>query len=157
MPDTQMKRLMEMMCSQSISSYLDIYMPALQIKKKHLNRLAKGDILPLNSKELRVEIVDDNHILAQGIYGIYQDSRSILIEDLPTKMIERSDRKKYETIKVHLGTIERSKYDNNKIVRLITDSKFDALLYRGDDRLLARAVLVQIDGEMALEIEEIAG
>jgi len=157
MPDTQMKRLMEMMRSQPIPSYLDIYIPALQIKKKDLNRLSKGDILPLNSKELRVEVVDDNHILAQGIYGIYQDNRSILIEDLPTKMVERSDRKKYETIKVHLGTIERSKYDNNKIVRLITDSKFDALLYRDDDKLLARAILVQIDGEMALEIEEIVG
>ena len=155
MSDTQMKRLVEMMSSQSLSPYLDIYIPTLHIKKKHLNTLSKGDVLPLNSKVLKVEIVDDKHILAQGIYGTYQNSRSVLIEDLPTKMIEKFDKKKYDMIKVHLGSIERAKYDNNKIVRLINDSKFDALLYREDNKLLARAALAQIESGMALKIEEI--
>lgn len=155
MPDTQMRRLVEMMQSQHISPYLDIYMPTLQIKKKYLNTLSSGDVLPLNSRELRVEIVDNNHTLAQGVYGTYQDSKSILIEDVPVKIVEKMDKKKYETIKVYLGNIERAKYDNNKIVRLITDSRFDALLYRGDDKLLAKAILVQVDSEMALKIEEI--
>ncbi|SFV60856.1 hypothetical protein MNB_SV-6-1901 [hydrothermal vent metagenome] len=155
MADTQMKRLVEMMHRESVSSYLDICIPALQVKRKHLNALSKGDVLPLNSKELRVEVLDGNHILAQGVYGVYQNSRSVLIEDQPTEIVDRLDKKKYETIRVHLGTIERSKYGSDKIVRLITDSRFDALLYRADDRLLAKAILVQIDGEMALEIGEI--
>ena len=155
MPDTQMKRLVEMMRSQQVSPRLDIYMPSLQIKKKHLDSLSKGDILPLNSRELRVEIVDDSHVLAQGIYGLYKDRRSILIEDLSMERVDRSDKKNYRIVKVHLGTIERAKYDRGKIVRLESDDKFDASLYMDDDRLLARAVLVQIDGEMALEIEEI--
>ncbi len=155
MPDTQMKRLIEMMGSQQISPRLDVYLPSLQIKKKHLNTLSKGDILPLNSRELKVEIADDSHVLAQGIYGIYQDRRSVLIEDLSMERVDRSDRKSYRIVKVHLGTIERDKYDRDKIVKLETDEKFDASLYMDDDKLLARAFLVQIDGEMALEIEEI--
>jgi len=153
MPETQMKKLMEMMSSHTISSSFDIYLPSIQIKKKEFKNLKVGDILPLNSKELRVDILDDEQLLAEGIYGVYKDKRSILIEDFSPTRSEKLDTKKYHTIKVRLGHIDRIKFDDVKIVRLINDDRYDALLYR-DKILFAKAILVQIDSEMALRIEE---
>jgi hypothetical protein len=153
MPETQMRKLVEMMGSHTLPSCFGVYLPSIQIKKKEFKNLKKGDILPLDSKELRVDILDDDQLLAQGIYGIYKDNRSILIEDFSPMRSKKSNTKKYHTIKIRLGCIDRIKFDDVKVVRLRNDEKYDALLYK-DQKLFAKTIFVQIDSEVALRIEE---
>lgn len=154
MPNTQMFGLVKMMQSASIVDYYEVYIPPIQIKKKSIKKLSKGDIIPLQSREVKVEIVESGCIIAYGIYGNYQEAPSILIDRLIDNSKKSIDTKKYYRIDISLGQIEKSRFDQGKIIKLNRNGVYDASLYR-DGSLIAEAMLVQIDDSMGLQIEEV--
>jgi len=133
---------------------LTLYIPTLLIKKKSLKKLAVGDIIPLHSTNITLDIVDGTEVVAHGIYGHYHSEPSILVNGFPKEQISREKIKKYDTIKVCLGHIEKSQLEEKKIIKIDQKSKADASIY-SRERLLAEANLVQIEDTMALQIEEV--
>ena len=154
MPDTQMLGLMKMMRTTPTMDYFEVHIPAIQIKKKSIKKLKKGDIIPLETREVKVEIVESGNIIAYGIYGNFQETPSILIDAYPESRKKSIDTKKYYQISISLGQIEKSKFDQGKIIKLNRDEVYDASLYRNGS-LLAEATLVQVDDSMGLQIEEV--
>lgn len=139
---------------QENSTELTLYIPTLLIKKKALKKLTVGDIIPLQSTNITVDIVDGTKVVAHGIYGHYNNEPSILVNGFPKEQISREKVKKYDTINICLGHIEKSQLDEKKIIKIDQKSKADASIY-SREKLLAEATLIQIEDDMALQIEEV--
>jgi len=154
MPETQIKRLMKMMNNIPISTYLEVYLQPIQIKKKSIEKISQGDIILLKTKDIIIDIVEDDNIIARGIYGNYNETPSILIDDFPKDIKSIKKSKKYHILKIFLGTIESSELDKGKIVKVTNDKEHHISLFL-KDRLVAKARLVDIDREIALQIDEV--
>ncbi|MEA3490987.1 MAG: hypothetical protein U9R27_03725 [Campylobacterota bacterium] len=154
MHETQVEQLKKMMSYLPVISHVEVCFPMVKIKKTLVDKLSKGDILPLQTKEISVDIVQDGYIIAQGVYGVYQNTPSVLIQELRNSAIESIHSKKYYTIKISFGTIEKQQVESGKIITLTKEALHDALLYSGE-QLLAEAALVEWDHKAALEIREV--
>ncbi len=155
MPEVQAKRLMEMMHYTPLSQYLGVSLLPLHVKNSSLNMLTVGDVILLPIHKMEVMIHDDNgSILANGLYGNYKNIPSVLVESIYKESLNTSDSKKYKKLRISLGTIERRELERGKIMALHQDSNYDATLYR-DNKILAQALLVQIDQKIALHIKEV--
>ncbi len=154
MHETQIEQLMEMMRYLPVTSHTEVCLPMIKVKKTLIDKLSKGDILPLQTKEISVDIVEDGYIVAQGVYGEYQNTPSVLVQKLQRTTIESIHSKKYYTIKIYFGTIERHQVNKGKIITLTTEALHGVLLYN-DKQLLAEAALVEWDHKVALEIREV--
>lgn len=146
--------LMKMMQTKPTVDYFEVHLSPLQIKKKSIKKLSKGDIISLESKELNVEIVESGNIVAYGIYGEFQEAPSVLISAYPDRRKKYINTKKYYQIDVSFGQIDKSKFDHGKIIKLKRDGVYDVSLYR-DGFLLAEATLVDVGGLTGLQIEEV--
>ncbi len=155
MTDVQAKRLMEMMDYAPLSYYLEVSLPLFESKKSSPIKLAEGDIIKLPMYKLEVRILDEDYgVIAQGGYGIYNDTPSILIESSQEKLKNSIDNQKYKKFRITLGKIKREELDHGKVITLHQDTRYDAILYR-DDTVVAYAHLVQVDQKIALQIGEV--
>ena len=155
MPEAQAKQLIAMMDRAPILSRLEVCFPPFEVKRSSLEKLARGDILILPTRQFGVTVLEeDDHIVAHGLYGDYSDTPSILIVENSTKPLYPNDSKKYEILKISLGEIEKRELDQGKIITLYQDKMHDATLYR-DKEPIAYASLVQVDKKAALQIGEV--
>ncbi len=155
MPDVQAKRLMEMMHYAQPSYHLEVSLPLFESKKSFPTKLIKGDIIKLPMYKLEVRILDEDYgVIAQGGYGIYNDTPSILIESSQEKPENSIDSKKYKKFRITLGKIKRSEFDHSRVITLHQDTHYDAILY-WNDIAVAYAYLVQVDQKIALQIGEV--
>ena len=154
MADVQAKRLMEMMNYAPLSHHLEISLPFLAGKKSLVKNLIEGDIIKLSICKLDLMVLDEDHsTVAQGTYGIYNDTPSILIESNHKNPENNIDSKKYKKFRIILGKIKRSELDHAKVIALHRDTNYDAILYQ-NDKVVAYANLVQVDQKIALQIGE---
>jgi len=138
-----------------ILSSLEVCLPFFEIKKSSLEKLAKGDILILPMRQFEVTVLEEgDRIVAQGLYGNYGDTPSILIVDNIAKPLYTDHSNKYENLKISLGEIERRELEQGKIIKLHQDKMYDATLYR-DKEVIAYASLVQVDKKAALQIRDV--
>jgi|GEM_PF-2256762 len=154
MAETQIKQLIKMMNDIPTSKDLKVYLPSIQIKKKSLKRISKGDIILLKTEDIAVDIVEDDNIIARGLYGNYNEIPSILIDKFTRDKKSSKRDKRYHVVKILLGTIEDSQLDIGKIVKLKNDREHHLSLFLRD-RLVAKARLVHRDREIALQIDEV--
>ena len=155
MPEAQARQLIAMMDRAPILSRLEVCLPPLEVKRSSLEKLDRGDILLLPTRQFEVTILEeDDHIVAHGLYGNYRDLPSILIVKNGTKPLYPNDSNKYEILKISLGEIEKRDLDRGKIVKLHQDKMHDATLYRGKEPI-AYASLVQVGKKAALQIGEV--
>ena len=155
MPEAQVKQLIAMMNHSPVRSRLEVCLPPFEVKKSSLERLARGDVLILPTQRLEVTIFEEgDDIVAHGLYGNYNDTPSILIEKGTSKSLFPNNRKKYELLKISLGSVEKRDLIQRKIAKLHQDKIYDATLYRGE-KLIAYASFVQVDKKVALQIGEV--
>jgi len=160
MPEAQAKRLREMMHTVPSSSLLDACIMPLDIKKSAIGKLESGDIIVLPFRTIDLFVVDaSRHLFAEGEYGIYAETPSVLINTIEKTPPAEVDSNKYKSFGtspfwVSLGTIERKRLDRGKIVPLHRDWSYDAALYAGK-KIVAYASLVQAGKKIALRIEEV--
>ncbi len=155
MADVQAKRLMEMMDYAPPSYHLEVSLPSFEGKKSLPKKLVEGDIVKLPMSKLQVMILDEDYsVVAQGGYGIYDDTPSVLLESSQNKPENSIDSKKYKNFRIILGKIRRIDLDHGKVIALHQDTSYDAILYR-DDKEVAYAYLVQVDHKIALQIGEV--
>lgn len=155
MPDMQAEQLIAMMDRAPVHSHLEVCLPPFEVKRSSLEKLARGDILMLPTRQFRVTVLEEgDHIVAHGLYGNYSNVPSILIVENGIKPLYPNNSKKYETVKISLGEIEKRELDQGKIIKLHQDKMHDATLYRGKEPI-AYASLVQVDKKAALQIREV--
>ena len=155
MPEAQAKQLIAMMDRAPINSRMEVCLPPFEVKRSSLEKLARGDILILPTRQFGVTVLEEgDHIVAQGLYGNYSDVPSILIVESGIKPSYPNDSNKYEILKISLGKIEKRELDQGKIIRLYQDKMYNATLYRGKEPI-AYASLVQVDKKAALQIGEV--
>ena len=155
MPEVQARRLIEMMRHTVPSSRVEVCLHPQVMKRSVAKSLSEGDILALPIKKMKVILLDDTgNVMAQGLYGLLDNTPSVLIEESKKSIKESINSKKYKSLKISLGEISGESLEPGKIISLRRDDKYEAALYR-DKKLFAYADLVQIDGCIALQIQKV--
>ena len=155
MSEAQAKKLREMMHTVPSSSRLDACITPLDIKRSAIARLESGDVIVLPFRSIDLFVTDESyHIFAEGEYGIYAETPSVLINTIRNIPASEVDSNKYQFFRVSLGEIEKKELGEGRIIPLHREREYDAALYTGK-RLFAYASLVQAGKKAALRIEEV--
>ncbi|HFS82732.1 MAG TPA: hypothetical protein ENK71_02075 [Epsilonproteobacteria bacterium] len=152
MPESQGSKLKAMMRSIAQTVDLEVCLVPYGIKKKSIEKIKEGDILMLPSSHPEVVVLDeDQQVLAQGFYGFHHGIPSVLLQNRDKDLVNS---KKYESFKISLGTIRSVAFDQEDIVSLQQNDRYNATLYHKGE-LLAYANFVQVEQKVALQIEEV--
>ncbi len=156
MPEVQARRLVEMMRERPPSTTLEVCLPPLSIKKSTLEKLEEGDLLLLPIEKMEVLLLGGNRqeVVARALYGLQDETPSVLILPEEKSGPNPIDTKKYNKLKIVVGSVEQKRIEEGKILPLQRIEMQDAALYR-DDRLIAYARLQHHHRQLALHIEEV--
>jgi len=152
MADTQVNRLREMMGSHPRTARYSVYIAPLKLKKSEIREMKSGDLWLLPRKRIDIVVEDSQgRILAEGEYGSYHDTPSVLINRTERPSSEALDSKKY---KFYLGSFGKRTLAKGEIIPLEQEERHGVILYRSK-KVLAHAVLAEADGRSAVKITEI--
>lgn len=154
MPDTQALQLRRMMQREHHQSCLEVCLPPVYMKKKEIESFEAGDLLMLDLKQLELDILEDDIPAARASYGIRNGKPHICISKIEKKRVSSYNSKKYEKIKIFLGTIEKDRVEEGNIIVLKQAGGYDAVLY-AEDLKVANTRFVMTDQKIALQIIEL--
>jgi hypothetical protein len=156
MPEAQTRRLLEMMRHIPSSTTLEACLPPMHINKSVLNKLEKGDLLLLPIEKMELMLFDERRqeIVAKALYGLYDETPSVLIVSDKKDTPKTINTNKYNKLKIVVGTVEQKIVERDKILPLQYSQPQNVTLYRGN-RLIAYAKLQQHRNQIVLRIEEV--
>jgi hypothetical protein len=152
MADTQVNRLRKMMGDLPQTVQRFVYIAPVKLKKSEIRHLEAGDLWVLPQRKIDIIVEDKNgRILAEGEYGTYHGSISILINHVHAHSPKLLDSNKY---KFCLGSFVKRDLARGEIVPLKLEDDHSVHLCKSR-RILAYATLSEVKGRAAVKIEEI--
>jgi len=151
---TQANHLEKMMQKHKLYPEYELAFSPIQVKKNSLKKLSKGDILLLGLDSLKMILVEEGGIRANVVIKKIENSSKIKIIQLNRSMIEQSDSKKYETVKISLGMIQIRKLEIGHNIG-VTSLNLQEVTLVVEDKNIAKGSLVSVDEEIAVQIDEV--
>jgi len=151
---TQANHLEKMMQKHKLYPEYELAFSPIQVKKNSLKKLSKGDILLLGLDSLKMILVEEGGIRANVVIKKIENSSKIKIIQLNRSMIEQSDSKKYETVKISFGMIQIRKLEIGHNIG-VTSLNLQEVTLVVEDKNIAKGSLVSVDEEIAVQIDEV--
>jgi hypothetical protein len=152
--ETQAVHLLKMMQRHKLYPEYELALPFIVVKKNSLKKLSKSDILLLGLDSLKMILLEEGEICANVVMDESEKSSKIRIVQLNKSTIEQNNNKKYETIKISFGMIQSRKLEVGYNIGVASLNLQKVLLYV-EDKNIAKGSLVNVDEEIAVQIDEV--
>jgi len=152
--ETQALHLAKMMQKHKLYPEYELALSPIQVKKNSLKKLSKGDIFLLGLDSLNMILVEEGEICANVVMNKSENSRKIKITQLNGETTKQSDSKKYETVKISFGMIQSRKLEVGHTIGVTSLSLQEVTLWIEDENI-AKGSLVNVDEEIAVQIDEV--
>ncbi len=152
--ETQALHLEKMMQKHTLYPEYELALSPIQVKRSSLKKLSKGDIFLLGLDSLNMILLEEGDMCANVMLNKIENSSKIKIIQLNKSMIEQSDSKKYETIKLSFGMLQsRILKVGHQIETVQLNLKEISVYVDGEN--IAKGSLVNVDEEIAVQIDEV--
>ncbi|WP_295420764.1 FliM/FliN family flagellar motor switch protein [Sulfurovum sp.] len=152
--ETQAVHLAKIMQKHKLYPEYELVLPLVRIKKNSLKKLSKGNILLLGLESLDMLLLSKEKICANVVIDGVHNSTKIKITSLEDKAILPTNSKKYETLKCSFGILQSRKLEvGHKIDIASLNSEEILLIVEG--RTIAKGALVNVDEEIAIQIDKV--
>ena len=152
MPSTQALRLQEMMKRQQRLPDYTLSLYPVEVKKRSLERLEKGDLILLESKRLVLCLSRDETIHASCSVISQDGSKKIEIIDLIMKPEKQSDSKKYQKLFPVLAQLSGRKIEPGAVID-ISHIDISQVTLQHEGKSIAAGHLVIVEDEIAIMID----
>ena len=152
--ETQAVHLLKMMQKHKLYPEYELALPFIVVKKNSLKKLSKSDILLLGLDSLKMILLEEGEICANVVMDESEKSSKIRIVRLNKSTIEQNNNKKYETIKISFGMIQSRKLEVGYNIG-VASLTLQKVLLSVDDKNIAKGSLVNVDEEIAIQIDEV--
>jgi len=152
--ETQALRLEKMMQRQHFTPEYELILPLMQIKKNTLKKLSKKDVLLLGLTSLEMHLLSGNEICAKVMVSNIENGHTIKITDIGKSTVEQYDSKKYEVLKCSFGKVQSRTLELGHTIG-ITALNMQEIHLMVKDKNIAKCSLVNVDNEIAIQIEKV--
>jgi hypothetical protein len=152
--ETQAIHLSEIMQKQRLYPEYELAFPMIEVKKSSLKRLAEGDLLLLGLEQLEMVLLQEGKVCANAILDETCNSRKIRITSLEEDTVYPPDSKKYKIVKCSLGRLQSRVLEvGHQIGAASLD--FHEVVLVTEEKIWAKGSLVNVDDEIAVQIDEV--
>lgn len=152
--ETQALHLEKMMQKHTLYPEYELAFPPIQVKRNSLQKLSKGDILLLGLDSLEMILLEEENISASVVLNESGNGSKIKIIKLNKSTIEQYNSKKYETINISFGMIQSRTLEVGHQIET-TQLNLQEVLLHVDGKNIAKGSLVNVDEEIAVQIDEV--
>ncbi len=152
--ETQAIHLEKMMQKHKLYPEYELALSPIEVKKNSIKKLTKGEVFLLGLDSLNLILIEEGEICANAVIKKSENSSKLKIIQLKRSTIEQGDSKKYETIKISFGMIQVRKLEIGHTIG-ITSLNLQEVTLVVDDENIAKGSLVNVDEEIALQIDEV--
>jgi len=152
--ETQALHLEKMMQKHKLYPEYELALSPIQVKKNSMKKLSKGDILLLGLTSLNMILLEEGEVCANVVINKIKKSSKIKIIKLSKSTIKQSDSKKYETVKISFGMIQSRKLEIGHTIGIVSLNMQEVILTVEDENI-AKGSLVNVDEEIAVQIDEV--
>ena len=152
--ETQANHLKNMMQKHKLYPEYELILAPIQVKKNSLKKLSQRDVLLLGLDSLKMILVEEGEICADVLIHKIENSSKIQISQLVNKPIEQTNSKKYDTVKISFGMIQSRKLEVGHTIG-VTELSLQEVTLWVEDQNIAKGSLVNVDEEIAVQIDEV--
>ena len=152
--ETQALHLEKMMQKHNLYPEYELALSPIQVKKSSLKKLSNGDILLLGLTSLNMILIEEGEVCANVVIDKIENSSKLRIIQLNKSMIEQTNSKKYETVKISFGMIQSRKLEIGHNIGIASLNMQEVILI-AEDKNIAKGSLVNVDEEIAVQIDEV--
>ncbi len=152
--ETQAIHLEKMMQKHKLYPEYELALSPIEVKKNSIKKLTKGEVFLLGLDSLNLILIEEGEICANAVIKKSENSSKLKIIQLKRSTIKQGDSKKYETIKISFGMIQVRKLEIGHTIG-ITSLNLQEVTLVVDDENIAKGSLVNVDEEIALQIDEV--
>ncbi len=152
--ETQAIHLEKMMQKHKLYPEYELALSPIEVKKNSIKKLTKGEVFLLGLDSLNLILIEEGEICANAVIKKSENSSKLKIIQLKRSTIEQGDSKKYETIKISFGMIQVRKLEIGHTIG-ITSLNLQEVTLVVDDENIAKGSLVNVDEEIAVQIDEV--
>jgi len=152
--ETQALHLAKMMQKHKLYPEYELALSPIQVKKNSLKKLSKGDILLLGLDSLEMILLEEGKTCASVVMNETENSSKIKITQLNKSTTEQSDSKKYQTVKISFGVLQSRKLEVGHKIE-IAQLNLQEVSLHVDGKNIAKGSLVNVDEEIAIQIDEV--
>ena len=152
--ETQAVHLTTMMQKHKLYPEYELALPLVQIKKNRLKKLTKGDVVLLGLESLKMILLEEGVTCAGAVMDETENSSKIKITERIKSTIILCDSKKYQSIKISFGIIQSRKLEVGHKIG-VSSLNLQKVMLVVDDKNIAKGSLVNVDEEIAVQIDEV--
>lgn len=153
--ENQALRLAKFMQSRvAILERYELSLPLVEVGRSKLKKLAMDDVMLLGFHDLRCILIDGDAIYASMLLKENEKSTYLEIIDTDKKPINKSESKKYQSMKVSFGEFECRKLEVGHSIDITGRVLHNAnIIVEGNK--YAEGSLVNVDGKLAVKIDKV--
>jgi hypothetical protein len=150
---TQANRLSELMQKKGHLPSYELALPLVTVRSSSLKKLASEDVLLLGLKRLECVLIQEGRLCASVVL-IKQNKRYVLEVIEEKEVVKTYESKKYENIKLSFGMIQSRIISVGHTIDLaqINVKNVSLVLH---EKKIATASLINVDGEIAVQIDKV--
>lgn len=152
MPSTQAQRLQALMEKKKPLFEYTLSLYPVEVKKRSLERLEKGDLVLLESRHLTLCICQGETVIASCALLLKDGLRKIEITDLIKKPEKQSDSRKYQMLFPELSHVQ-SREIRRGVVIDISHIDISQVTLKHEGISIAAGHLVVVEDEIAIMID----
>ncbi len=152
--EMQTFQLEKMMQKYKLYPEYELILPFIQVKISRLEKLTEGDILLLGVSNIEIIILHKDKVCAKGRVSQKNNTAKISTMQNNEKSISLSKSKKYDIVKCSFCVVQIRRFEVGDTIEVESlNPKEINLIVK--NRNIAKGALVNVDGEMAIQIGEI--
>jgi transposase len=152
--ETQALRLEKMMQKHKRYPEYELALFPIQVKKNALKKLVSGDLFLLGLDSLEMILLEEDNISANVVLDKSGQSSKIKITLLHDNTIKPNDSKKYQIIKFSFGMLQSRTLEIGHQIETAQLNLKEVSVYV-DEKNIAKGSLVNVDEEIAVQIDEV--
>lgn len=152
--ETQANRLATLMAKKGHLPSYELALPLVTVRHSQLKKLAVGDVFLLGFAHLECLMIKDNMIRATVQLERNQNRYCFRIIKLQEEMMLTRERKKYESVRFVLCSIQSRTLALDHTVDILA-SQLETIKILVNDKKVAEASLVNVEGELAVQIDKV--
>jgi hypothetical protein len=152
--ESQANRLASLMQKhKSLPSY-ELALPLVTVRSSSLDNLEVGDVLLLRLEVLEC-ILLNNDILYANIIPVHEKRRVMMkVLDIVKRKVTKTRRKEHEVLKLSFGTVQSRILEVGHMID-VSPVDLETVSLMRKKKKIATAKLVNVDGEMAVQIDKV--
>ncbi len=152
--ETQALHLEKMMQKHKLFPEYELVLSLIQVKKNALKKLTSGDLFLLGLHRLEMILLKEGNISANVVLNESGSSSKIKIIKLNKSTTKQTNSKKYEVVKFSFGVIQSRTLEVGHQIETEQLNLHEVLLHV-DGKNIAKGSLVNVDEEIAVQIDEV--